>query len=437
MSKLRDYQTAAVGAVRGHWTAGVRSVCLVAPTGAGKTRMGEELADGAERVLWVVHRREIVTQTAERLVARFGPGAVGCVMPGEPHRPGARIQVGTVQTLLAQDGQISDVRTLVVDEGHHYALTTTWSGLLARYPSACVVGLTATPERKDGSPLGDVYDRLVVARSYGELVADRVLVPARVYRPARKLGHDLAQDPVEAWMAYGEGAQTFISCARVLDAKALARRFNERGVQAACIDANTPTIERDDIMRRFRDGRIRVLTNVDVLTEGVDVPNARCAVLARAFGHVGAYLQTVGRVLRSAPGKKDAIVLDLCGTTHRHGMPTDDREYSLDGRAISEAAGGGGGPSDSTGDGSEVAAFVQEVLGEPLVLAGAECTPAPQQVDSVAEALAREEARRNRYEELVEFAAANRLGKGHADLRFRAEYGEWPPSRWWATRRVG
>ncbi len=417
---LRPYQARAVDGVRGHWAAGTSAVCLVAPTGAGKTRLGEELVDGAGAVVWIAHRRELVMQTAARLRSRFGKTAVGVIMPGEYETRDAKIQVATVQTLLARK-TLPPCDRLVLDEAHHYAAEE-WSRMARSYPKATTLGLTATPERKDGEPLGDIFGALVVAAHYSELIADGFLVPARVYRPASNLGNDLAQDPFDAWRGCSDGSQAFVFCARVQIARELAQRFRDSGITAALIECNTPKRERDDLLSRFRQGTIRVLTNVNTLTEGVDVPEARTVILARAFGHVGGFLQAAGRVLRPAKGKPDAIVVDLTGSTIRHGLPTDDRVYSLSGRAIS-----GGAPPHG---GGIAPAFSQEVRGVPLhvVAEGAKRvtdTTAPVGVDDVDRRLA--------YEQLHASMRKHGLRPAMAAIKYHERFGEWPSKEWSGT----
>lgn len=415
--KLRLYQEIAIAAVREHWAAGVLAVCLVAPTGAGKTVLGEELITGDTRVLWVAHTRELVIQTAKRLVARFGNAAVGVVMPGVHGNPKARIQIGTVQTLLAR-GIPDGVQLLVLDEAHHYAAED-WNRVAQACIGARVLGLTATPERRDGEPLGDIFQELVIAAHYSELVRDGYLVPARVLQPPKNLGNDLAQDPLDAWAKHSEGSQTFAFAARVDLAYGFAKRFRDHGVLSDTIEYNTPRRERERIFDRFRSGALKVIWNVYALTEGVDVPESRTALLARQFGHVGGYLQAVGRVLRPAKNKPDAIVVDLCGATLRHGMPTDDRKYSLTGRAISgEPFGGGSGaPPD----------FTQEVKGLELRIAarGAMVSPAPMVVHPIPE-----EVRRDEFRRLLSLARQHRMRDGFASVKYREKYGEEPRREW-------
>lgn len=340
---LRDYQQRAVDSVLAEYAAGHRSVCLVAPTGAGKTRLGEELVHHAlsehhnPRVVWLAHRRELLSQAAERLRSSLGYLDVGVIAPGHEYSPRAPVQVATVQTLLARRDRLAGVDFLVTDEAHHYA-SDEWRSLATAWPSARALGLTATPERGDGRPLGDIFSRLVVAASYSELIAAGHLVPARVFAPSAAVSDGLALDPYTAYETYASGLRGFVFARSVEEAHELARGFTGRGRRAACIEADTPGAERDDALARFRDGRLHLLCSVYTLTEGVDLPAAAVCVLARNVGTTGQYLQMVGRVLRPAPGKAEAVIVDLTGATLTHGLPTADRSYSLDGKAIRGSA---------------------------------------------------------------------------------------------------
>lgn len=332
---VRPYQQQAIAAVRAHHGNGARSVLLVSPTGSGKTFMGAQLVAG-KRSLWVGHREELVTQAARELSAVHGPENVGVIMAGPSTRPAARIQVGTIQTLLSR-GAPDVIELVVLDEAHHY-VAPVYSELLRAYPDAAVLGLTATPERQDGTPLGDIFQEMVVAAQHSQLLADGHIVPVKVYRPTTYLGSDLAQDPVSALIACAPGLQAFGFFARVDIAAEHTRRWKHRGITAETIDGETNKSWRKDAIELFRSGRIRVLNSVHALTEGVDVPAASAAVLARAFCFPGTMLQATGRVIRTAPHKTHAVIIDLCGCTNRHGLPTDDRLYSLKGRAISTRA---------------------------------------------------------------------------------------------------
>jgi len=334
---LRPFQTRACKAT---WLAlqRVRSVCLVAPTGAGKTVMGTSVVAAhyrrSLRTLWVAHRTELITQSAAKLrESTIGKHAIGIIAPHHPSTPSLPVQVASIQTLTSR-GFPSNVDFVVLDECHHYRADD-WGQVHTVYPDAKFLGLTATPERRDGRALGDMFDELIVAAQHSELLADGYLVPCDVYQPERGMGsNEVAQDPLLAYQSLANGQRCFIFSSRVEQCEILAQRFNEAGVHAAVIEAGTPKCDRDFRLREFRAGRIKVLCNVYALTEGVDVPEASCVIIARKMDLAMMYLQCCGRVLRPAPGKKKATIIDLSGATLIHGFPTEDREYSLEGDAI-------------------------------------------------------------------------------------------------------
>ena len=336
--ELRPYQARALDAVAQQHQSGHRSVCLVLPTGSGKTFVGARHV-AERRCLWVAHRRELVSQAAVALRRELGYGAVGAIAPGLERVPEAAVQVASIQTLLAREGVRPPADVLVLDEAHHY-LADQFRTILASYPEARVLGLTATPERGDGKPLGDVFGSLVVGAHYSELLADGHLVPCRVYQPPAAMGsRELAQDPLAAYRRYVDGQRAFVFVSSVQIAREQAKAFCEAGVPAGVISYETAASDRVLTLRRFADGDLRALVNVYALTEGVDVPAASACILARGCDHAGMYLQIAGRILRPAPGKAEATLVDLTGASLRHGLPTLDRAYSLEGEGIRQAAG--------------------------------------------------------------------------------------------------
>lgn len=329
---LRDYQHRAIAQVRDAWAAGKRRVVCVVPTGGGKTTIGAELARGHGRAVWLAHRIELVDQAAARLRAQGHD--VGVVSPRHSPDPWAKTQVASLDTLVARD-EYPAADIVVHDECHH-APAATYAAVLAEYPEALHLGLTATPQRADGRALGEHYDSLVVGAQYSELLTAGHLVPCRVRRPGSPLGSDLARDPVDEWRENGEGRQTFAFARSVELAHEYAERMRGAGIASGTVHGKMAARDRIDALERFRAGEITVLWNVHVLTEGVDVPSASCCLLARGTTHASTYLQMVGRVLRPAPGKTHAILLDMPGVSHEeaHGLPMADREYSLSGKAI-------------------------------------------------------------------------------------------------------
>lgn len=332
--KLRDYQISACQSVHDLHEAGTRSVCLVAPTGSGKTVMATALVRSRvrrdERCLFVAHRRELIRQSAEKLQAKLGPHMVGAIAAGCLAEPDRQVQVASIQTMLSR-GFPDRVDYVVTDEAHHYAADD-WSAIDKRYPNARIVGLTATPQRSDGRPLGDMFQELAVAAQYSTLIEQGHIVPCRVFQPENGVkSNETAKDPLVAYRELCPGALAFGFAPRVQHCTELADRFSGAGIKSSVIEAGTPKAERDETLRRFARREILVLWSVNALTEGVDVPQADCAILAKRFLHCQQYIQACGRVLRPYPGKTVATIIDLTGATLLHGFPTEDREYSLDG----------------------------------------------------------------------------------------------------------
>ena len=337
-SHLFPFQSRTVRRTRKALAAGRRRVLIVGPTGCGKTTIAAALALPYARVLFIVHRKELIWQTVLSLAKADPYGrAVTMIAGGKKFDPHAPIIVASVQSLTRRDA-MPEVDIIIVDEAHHYAKNE-WSAVLGVYGHIPIIGLTATPEREDGRALGDMYEEIVVAAQYSELIP-RFIVPATLIEPVSLLHQrGLVVDPVMAWMKYAGDRKGFVFCQTMPEAVELAKRLAAAGVPTECITHKTSNKMRQDIMRRFSEGELRCLTTYLTLTEGVDQPAAEVAMIARTFGHVGALIQSVGRVLRTAPGKFAATIIDLTGTIAQHGSPTADRTFSLSGRAISEGAG--------------------------------------------------------------------------------------------------
>lgn len=324
--ELRDYQVRAIDLVRAEYRRGRRAVLLVLPTGAGKTATASQLIAWAvargRRCLFVVHRREIVLDTHRRLVAAGVP--CGVVMAGEKPSD-ASVQVCSVQTLVARE-QHPAADLIVWDEAHHCAADT-YRDIRAQYPSAWHLGLTATPERSDGAPLGDAFEALVAPIAVAELVAAGHLAPIDVIAPPTRLQSAIGATPADAWREHGGGRPAVVFTGTIAESRECVAAIGER---AAHIDGSTPRRERDEILRRFEHGDLDVVSNCSVLTEGWDSARAEVCVLARGCGSLPVYLQTIGRVRRTGGNAaKRCLLIDLAGAAHEHGMPDEDREWSL------------------------------------------------------------------------------------------------------------
>lgn len=326
---LRPDQIRVIAAVRDHYRSGARSVVLQSPTGFGKTFVAAALIrrslEKGNRCVFVAHRDDLIGVTVDRL--RAAGIHTGRVQASEIQDAAAPVQVCSVQTLHARSFA-PPANFVLLDEAHRVRAKT-WESVIARWPEAKILGLTATPERADGRGLRTIFDRLVQGPSIQELQKIGALVPVKCVSPIAggKL-RGLAIDPIEALDKWSEGRPTIAFCRSVEEARELARRI---GPDAACVDGETPQDLRRDALDAFVSGRLRVITNCLVLTEGFDAPRAEVCLLARGATHVGTYLQIVGRVMRPSPGKSSATLIDLRGLVHIHGFPDEDRKFSLDG----------------------------------------------------------------------------------------------------------
>ena len=409
---LRDYQQRGLRKISDALASDATRVLAVAPTGAGKGTMAASLlartVKQGKRALFLVHRREIVLDVARRVQAELGRD-VGVILPGKRRSPDARVQVASVQSLLRVGVDLPKADLIVPDEAHHYAADE-WRGVLEAYKRTPMVGFTATPQRADGRAMGDVFEKLVVVVGYAELIAAGHIVGCDVLRPPHRLGIDLAQEPVAAYQRYANGRPALVYVRRVDDAKRIAKHFGQAQIAAAVVHGKTPKAERDETLRKLADGSLTVVVNVYALTEGVDVPRVSAIVLARTCDHASTYVQIVGRALRSHRGKGRALLLDLTGVSHKHGLPTDDRVYSLEGSGMGE-------PVERESGGAEREQRVPKVLGLELVgVGGDRLTPMGVGPDP----------KRVRWDELALDAEAQHSSLLLAVERYRSEFGERP-----------
>lgn len=320
--ELRSYQARADAEVLELLREPAASVCLVAPTGAGKTVMGARLAavcvDRGLRVAWCGHRAELLEQADGALALE---GLAG------------RVPTFTIQALArgVADG-VPPADLVIFDEAHHLG-GADWGRVATAYAGARLVGLTATPERDDGGSIP--FKSLVVAALNSELFAAGAIVGCDVIGPAKRQTGKLAADPAEAYLKHGDGRPAIIFCANVEHAQEVAAALPS----ATCIDGNLDDKERARRIAAYRAGDVDVLTGCQILTEGFDAPRTAVVVLARTCGSMGLYLQCVGRAMRPYAGKTRGLVVDLVGACHEHGLPDEDRRFSLTGTPIEQVEG--------------------------------------------------------------------------------------------------
>jgi DNA repair protein RadD len=387
---LRVYQQRAIADTRTAIAGGSRAPLLVLPTGGGKTIIFSAIAQSAaakgNRVLILVHRRELIHQASSKLQwIGLEHGIIAAGMPATD----APVQIASVQTLARRLARMDwQPGLIIIDEAHH-ATAGQWARILDHWPDAYRLGVTATPCRLSGEGLRSAFDAMVLGPSVANLIGAGFLSPARIYAPPvvadlqgiRSRGGDYANDQAAAAMdrptvtgdaiahyqRLAAGQQAIAFCCNVKHAVSVCDAFKTAGITAELLLGGTQ--DRDQVVADFAAHRTRVLVTVDVVSEGFDVPAASCAILLRPTQSLGLYLQQVGRVLRPAPGKDAAIILDHVGNVLRHGFPDDPRDWSLDDRMRRTR----GTPAPSVRTCPECfAAFKPQPI---CPVCGAQCTP--------------------------------------------------------------
>jgi DNA repair protein RadD len=265
------------------------------------------------------------------------------------------VQVASVATLFVRGVKSDAMRMppadlIVIDEAHH-SPANSYQKIVEAYPDAKILGLTATPCRGDGRGLGGIFTEIVEAPQVAQLIERGCLVKTRVYAPvdpnlkgvdtqngdyvtsqlSERVNTDqLVGDIVTQWHKHGERRKTVAFAVDVAHSMHIRDEFVRARVRAEHIEGKTPKEERDEILGRLRSGDLELVSNCMVLTEGWDMPDVSCCILARPTKKMGLYRQMLGRVLRAATDKVDAVVLDHSGAVFRHGLAEDPVEWVLD-----------------------------------------------------------------------------------------------------------
>lgn len=355
--KLRPRQEQAVADLRAAYRSGKRAPILVAPTGFGKSATASVLIQHAlgrgKRVWFLAHLREILEATSAKLVAEGIPH--GLIMAKQHGFEGVirelPVQVCSVQTLVRRLDRYTPPDLLIIDECH-LAVAETYQAIVRWAPEAWLLGLTATPQRLDGRGLNELFDWIVPTCGTAELIAEGLLAPVRYYAPQTvdlsaiplRAG-DYAQEALAAamdkptitgsavaeWMKVAHSRPTIVFCVSIAHAEHTAEAFRQAGVRAVAVSGDSDPVERDQALADLRAGRVDVVCNCALFVAGLDVPSVACIVLLAPTNSLTKFLQSVGRGLRTHPGKADCIILDHAGNIGRHGSPLDARLWSLDG----------------------------------------------------------------------------------------------------------
>lgn len=296
--------------------------------------------------------------------------------------PSSQIAVGGVDTIVSRldtlSGWLRVMDFLVCDEGHHVQVVNKWGKVFEVAQRALGLLVTATPKRGDGHGLGrgnlikpailDQYSRVIEPAEYdGDGVVDAMVLGPQMrelidmgaltdyeivcpptdfdmsklkegeedytrqsLKEAANSSPKLVGDIVENYIKHAYGKRTVCFATDVETSGKIAQQFNEWGIPAASISADTDSAVRDDVIRRLRDGRLWVVVNVDLLGEGFDLPAIECVIMARPTASLAVYMQQFGRALRPMVGKLFGLVIDHVSNIKRFGFPDKPRVWTLD-----------------------------------------------------------------------------------------------------------
>ena len=350
---LRPDQQKVQDAVSARLRAGHRRVLIVGETGFGKTHlmasMMRSAASRGMRSIFVTHKRELLTQASATFTG-YGIDH-GVIAPSFSRQPEHLVQLASVATLAREAGNLPPARLVCFDEAHHVAAPT-WSAVDQAFGDAFRVGLTATPLRADGKPLGPYFDCIVQAPPGRWLEQMGFLAPTRHFAPRSTLDvsdvriargdyhrGDLGlavgrsaidRDALAAYQRLTAGLPALAFASGLDHSERFVALCNAAGIPAEHVDGKTPTTERDGAIARFARAEINILSSVDLFAEGLDLPGIQAVLMLRPTMSLSLYRQMAGRARRPAPGKRYATIIDVVGNWQRHGLANDVRQWSLD-----------------------------------------------------------------------------------------------------------
>lgn len=359
--KLRDYQKKGIDetilALESHKTIMVQS-----PTGSGKSLIICSLVkwaiDNNKKVLFCVDRKELVEQIKNTL--NKAKIICGVIMSKSPTHSFLNVQVASIQTLSRRNKPKADL--IIIDEAHA-TKSKSYTELWNLYKNAQFIGLTATPYRLSGEGFTDLFEKMIQTTSIKNLVDIGYLVGFKHLicsvpnfdKVGTKKGEYLDDDVidelstapiVDSYLEHCEGKKGIVFAVNIEHSLQIVEKYQERGINAVHVDAETPKAERERIIDNFRKGEIKILSNVGLFTTGFDVPDIAFVQLLRMTKSLSLYLQMVGRGSRVLGGlienantdeerlslikksdKPHCLILDHAGLFYEHGLATDDKDW--------------------------------------------------------------------------------------------------------------
>lgn len=341
--ELRPYQAEAKAAVFEQWDKGTLKTLLVLPTGCGKTivfaKVAEDCVRQGYRVLILAHRGELLEQAADKIKKSTN---LGCAIEkAEQTCLGSwfRITVGSVQSMQREKrlSQFSEdyFNVIIIDEAHH-CISDGYQKVLQHFPSAKVLGVTATPDRGDMRNLGEFFESLAYEYTLPKAIREGYLSPIKAMTIPLQLdlsgvsiqsgdfkAGDIATalDPylhqiADEMMKYCRDRKTVVFLPLVKTSQKFKEILNEKGFKAA--EVNGESKDRAEVLEAFDKGEYNVLCNSMLLTEGWDCPSVDCVIVLRPTKVRSLYSQMVGRGTRLCEGKSHLLLLDFLWHTERH-----------------------------------------------------------------------------------------------------------------------
>ena len=332
---LREYQEIIVAKVKRKWKAtSATSVLVYLPTGGGKTVIASKLLSEEKqmrpnsKIFFVANRQCISAQTG-KMLERFGIENFSYIAAGHKTNDDASVFIVSIQTFARRwkkdkGSQLpADVDLIIIDEAHGSSAPM-YCCLRKCYPSARILGLTATPFRLDDQNLGHLYDSRIDGPTVRKLIDCGYLVEP-IYIE-RRFGtsstlRTKSKSAVVHWKKHCSKLRTVAFCQNIAAAELLASHFEEMGVSAKVVVGSTKKVDREIIFGEFKCGRVKVLCTVDALSEGFDEPRIEAILMMRRTDSLARYIQQIGRGLRPCQeiGKTKCFVLDEEGNVALHG----------------------------------------------------------------------------------------------------------------------
>ena len=336
MIPLRDYQTDIFDKSIEAFRDGAKGICCVLPCRSGKSYIMARMIKGAKgNVLVLAHRHTLINQHKELLES------LGVLTD--------KVRVESVFTEASRLGRYApnEVDLIIIDEAHLSEAASYRK--VCNYYNCRRVLFTATPARLDGKPL-TLADTLITGITADELIRMGAISDYDYYAPDLNLDIEnvdmvageynngqltelmcqsaIYGDVLKYYRQLGENRQAIAYCTSVKHSEQTAKMFCDNGIAAISIDGSMSQKERNKRMELFKVGKVQILCNCNLISEGVTLPNASVALLLRPTMSLPLFIQQACRVLTPVPHKK-AVIIDFVNNVQKHGMPTEAHSWSL------------------------------------------------------------------------------------------------------------